>query len=61
MTLTMYHPAIMMLLDLLTGNMALVDAPAGAAPDPASLVDNLLTQDGSYLLTQDGSYLLTQG
>ena len=56
----MYHPVLMMLLDLLTGNLALVDAPS-AASDPAAAVNNILTQDGSYLLTQDGSFLLTQG
>jgi hypothetical protein len=59
MTLTMYHPVLMMLLDILTGNLALVDAPSSV--NPADLVNNILTQDGSYLLTQDGSYLLLQG
>lgn len=60
MTIAMYHPVLMMLFDLLTGNLALVDAPS-AAVDPAAAVNNILTQDGSYLLTQDGSYLLLQG
>ena len=50
---------LMMLFDILTGNLALVDAPGAA--DPASLVDNILTQEGDNLLTQDGSFLLTQG
>lgn len=41
-----------------TGTLDIVGG--GVAVDPASLVNNLLTQDGSYILTQDGSYLLTQ-
>lgn len=50
------------LVDLLTGNLVLVNVPASSgSTDPAALVDNILTQDGSYILTQDGSYLLTQG
>ena len=57
----MFYPVLMLLLDILTGNLALVDAPAGGAVDPGTLVDNFLTQEGDDLLTQDGSFLLTQG
>ena len=52
--------SLTILFDIFTGNLALVDAPSGST-DPATLVDNILTQDGSYILTQDGSYLLLQG
>lgn len=43
------------------GVFEFVLVPASAPTDPATLVDNVLTQEGDNILTQDGSFLLTQG
>ena len=53
--------ALKFLIDLLTGNLVLVNVPASAPTDPSLAVNNLDTQDGNHFLTQDGSYILLQG